>query len=153
MFHLLLESLLLEFQVQVDFATDGQSANSSWCRAPSWGPWPDPSLSSHLSDNCFVLIWVALSDKRMSVSCSAVAHRSKSCRTHNHNSLIWDSPNLEGRLPIFISPKNRVAQLNLQALGSFFVASYNLQGLQWRYSNPPPQFDHFQVIYTFSTFQ
>jgi hypothetical protein len=37
--------------------------------------------------------------------------------------LIWDSPNLEGQLPVFISPRNRVAQLYL---------------LRWRYSNPLP---------------
>jgi hypothetical protein len=42
--------------------------------------------------------------------------------------LIWDSPNLEGRVPIFISPKNRVAQLYPRALGSLFVASYDSQG-------------------------
>jgi hypothetical protein len=28
-----------------------------------------------------------------------------------------DSPNLEGQVPVFISPKNRVAQLYSQALG------------------------------------
>jgi hypothetical protein len=39
--------------------------------------------------------------------------------------LIWDSPNLEGQVPIFISPGNRVAQLYLRSLGSLFVASYD----------------------------
>jgi hypothetical protein len=42
--------------------------------------------------------------------------------------LIWDSPNLEGQVPVFISPRNRVAQLYPQALGSFFVAPYDSQG-------------------------
>jgi hypothetical protein len=32
--------------------------------------------------------------------------------------LIWDSPNLEGQVPVFISPRNRVAQLYPRALGS-----------------------------------
>jgi hypothetical protein len=32
--------------------------------------------------------------------------------------LIWDSHNLESQVPIFISPRNRVAQLYRQALGS-----------------------------------
>jgi hypothetical protein len=32
--------------------------------------------------------------------------------------LIWDSPNLEGQVPVFISPRNRVAQLYPGALGS-----------------------------------
>jgi hypothetical protein len=42
--------------------------------------------------------------------------------------LIWDSPNLEGQVPVFISPRNRVAQLCPRALGSLFVASYDSQG-------------------------
>jgi hypothetical protein len=42
--------------------------------------------------------------------------------------LIWDSPNLEGQVPVFISPRNRVAQLYSRALGSLFVASYDSQG-------------------------
>jgi hypothetical protein len=42
--------------------------------------------------------------------------------------LIWDSPNLEGQVPVFISPRNRVAQLYPRALGSLFVASYDSQG-------------------------
>jgi hypothetical protein len=32
--------------------------------------------------------------------------------------LIWDSHNLEGQVPVFISPRNRVAQLYPRALGS-----------------------------------
>jgi hypothetical protein len=42
--------------------------------------------------------------------------------------LIWDSPNLEGQVPVFISPRKRVAQLYPQALSSLFVASYDSQG-------------------------
>jgi hypothetical protein len=52
--------------------------------------------------------------------------------------LVWDSPNLEGQVPVFISPRNRVAQLYPRALGSLSAASYDSQGLRWRYSNPPP---------------
>jgi hypothetical protein len=32
--------------------------------------------------------------------------------------LIWDSPNLEGQVPVFISPRNRMVQLYPRALGS-----------------------------------
>jgi hypothetical protein len=32
--------------------------------------------------------------------------------------LIWDSPNLQGQIPVFISPRNRVAQLYPRVLGS-----------------------------------
>jgi hypothetical protein len=50
--------------------------------------------------------------------------------THGHilPSQIWDYPNLQGQVPIFISPRNRVAQLYPQVLGSLFVASYDSQG-------------------------
>jgi hypothetical protein len=42
-------------------------------------------------------------------------------------SQIRDSPNLEGQVPVFISPTNRVGQLYPQALGSILIASYNSQ--------------------------
>jgi hypothetical protein len=44
---------------------------------------------------------------------SAVILRSELRRTHDHILLsqIRDSPNLEGKVPVFISPRNRVAQL------------------------------------------
>jgi hypothetical protein len=51
-------------------------------------------------------------------------------------SQIQDSLNLEGPVPVFISPKNRVVQLYPQALSSVFVASYDSQsysgGIQTR---------------------
>jgi hypothetical protein len=61
---------------------------------------------------------------------SAVILRSESRGTHDHIlvSQIRDSPNLEGQVPVFISPRNRVAQLYTQALGSLFVVSYCSQG-------------------------
>jgi hypothetical protein len=37
-------------------------------------------------------------------------------------------PNLECQVPVFISPRNRVAQIYSRALGSLSIASYNLQG-------------------------
>jgi hypothetical protein len=50
--------------------------------------------------------------------------------THDHIllSLIRDSSDLEGQVSVFIFPRNRVAQLCPQALGSLFVISYDLQG-------------------------
>jgi hypothetical protein len=52
---------------------------------------------------------------------SSVILGSESRETHYHILLyqIQDSPNLEGQVPIFISSRKRVAQLYLQALGSF----------------------------------
>jgi hypothetical protein len=42
--------------------------------------------------------------------------------------LIWVSPDLDGQVPIFISPRNRVAQSYPRALGSLFISSYGSQG-------------------------
>jgi hypothetical protein len=65
----------------------------------------------------------------MLVLASAVILRSESCGTHDHILLsqIRDSPNLEGQVPVLISPRNRVARLYPQARGSLFVASYDSQ--------------------------
>jgi hypothetical protein len=54
--------------------------------------------------------------------------KSQGARDHILLSKIRDSPNLEGQVPVFISPRNRVAQLYPQALGSLFVTSYDSQG-------------------------
>jgi hypothetical protein len=53
--------------------------------------------------------------------------RSESRGTHDHILLsqIPDSPNLEGQVPVFISPRNRVAWLYPQALGSLLVYEMN----------------------------
>jgi hypothetical protein len=59
---------------------------------------------------------------------SAVILVSESRETYDHFFLpqIRDSPNLE--VTVFISRRNRVAQLYPQALGSLFIASYDSQG-------------------------
>jgi hypothetical protein len=61
---------------------------------------------------------------------SAVIIRSEFRGTHGHILLsqIRDSPNLDGQVSVFISPRNKVAQLYPQALSSLFVASYDSQG-------------------------
>jgi hypothetical protein len=52
---------------------------------------------------------------------SAVILRSESRGAHDHILLsqIGDSPNLEGQVPVLISPRNKVARLYPQELGSF----------------------------------
>jgi hypothetical protein len=42
--------------------------------------------------------------------------------------LIWESLNMESQVPVFISPRNRVAQLYPWSLGSLYVVSYDSQG-------------------------
>jgi hypothetical protein len=63
------------------------------------------------------------------VLASAVILRSdyRGTRDHILLSQIRESPYLEGQVPVFISPRNRVAQLYPQARGSLFVASYDSQ--------------------------
>jgi hypothetical protein len=60
---------------------------------------------------------------------SAVILMSESRGTHDHILLsqIRNFPNREGQVPVFISLRDKVAQLYLQALGSLFVASYYSQ--------------------------
>jgi hypothetical protein len=53
---------------------------------------------------------------------------SRGTRDHILRSQIRDYPNLEGQVPVFISPRNRVTRLYPQTLGSLFVASYDTQG-------------------------
>jgi hypothetical protein len=72
-------------------------------------------------------LWGALSDERMGLQ---FAVQSLNGPSHAEPitilySLIWDSHNLEGQVPVFtcISPRNRVAQLYPQALGSLYVVS------------------------------
>jgi hypothetical protein len=64
------------------------------------------------------------------VLASKVILRSESHGTRDHILLsqIQDSPNLESQVPVFISLRNRVANLYPQALGSLFVTSYDSQG-------------------------
>jgi hypothetical protein len=61
---------------------------------------------------------------------SAVILGSESRWTHDIILLsqIRDSPNLEGQVPVFIYPRNRVVRLYPQVLGSLFFASYDSQG-------------------------
>jgi hypothetical protein len=52
--------------------------------------------------------------------------------------LIWDSPNLEGQVPVFISPKERGGPVIPPGTGFPFCRFLRLAGQRWRYSNPLP---------------
>jgi hypothetical protein len=60
-----------------------------------------------------LLMWGTLSDKRTDLLFTIVVRpRQRShCRVTYLMSQIWDSLDLEGQFPIFISPMNRIAQL------------------------------------------
>jgi hypothetical protein len=61
---------------------------------------------------------------------SAVILRSESRGTYDHILLsqIRDSPNLEGQVSVFISPRSTVSRLCTQTLGSLSVVSYDSLG-------------------------
>jgi hypothetical protein len=69
-----------------------------------------------------------VSDEMMGlVLASVVILGSESRGAHDHILLfqIRNSLNLDGQVPVFVSPRNRVAHVYPQALGFLFVASYN----------------------------
>jgi hypothetical protein len=68
--------------------------------------------------------------KLLLVLASAVILRSETHGIHDRILLsqIPQFPNLEDQVPVFICPRNRVAQLKPQALGSLFVSCYDSQG-------------------------
>jgi hypothetical protein len=83
-----------------------------------------PHVTSSLTTGYFCRLQLLL------VLASAVILGSESRETRDHILLsqIRDSPNLEGQVLVFTSPRITVAQLYPQALGSLFVASYDSQG-------------------------
>jgi hypothetical protein len=72
-------------------------------------------------------MWGALCEERMCLlftiaaglaSAVILGSESRGTRDHILLSLIRDSPNLKGQVPVFISLRNKVTQLYPQALGS-----------------------------------
>jgi hypothetical protein len=83
-----------------------------------------PYVTSSLTRGwvCHLLLLLIL------VSAVILGSESRGTRDHILFSPTRDSLNLEGQVPVFISPRNRVAQLYPPAPGSLFVASYDSQG-------------------------
>jgi hypothetical protein len=75
-------------------------------------------------------LWGALSDERtgLQFAVQSLNGPSRSEPVTLLYCLIWDSRNLEGQVPVFISRRNRVAQLYPWALGSLYVVYYDSQG-------------------------
>jgi hypothetical protein len=106
--------------------------NSSWRQSP-WGSRPviffqlntcghSPYVTSSLARGWVSRLQLLLTFAR------AVILKSESSETHDHVLLsqIRDSPNLEGQVPVFISPRGRMAQV-YTVTGLHFVASYDSQ--------------------------
>jgi hypothetical protein len=91
----------------------------------------------------FLFLWGALSDDRTGLQFPVQSLNGPSCAEPVIiiYCLVWDppSPNLADQLIVFISPRNRVAQLYPRALGSLYVASCDSQGYSpptWRARSP-----------------
>jgi hypothetical protein len=109
-----LQISLLTLELSLSYV-DSQSTISSWYRVPLWDPWPDFIINLSL-----VTIVCCSSCREPSLARGRVCNLQRnrwllrSLRTNNHT------------LP---------SHLRLRSL---FFASYDSQGLRWRYSNPPP---------------
>jgi hypothetical protein len=111
-------------QSQSDFTTDGQSASLSWCQA---------TIRAH--DQFFFLLEIFFRQLRVCYFVAPSLTRGRAC-----NSLflliltsavprayfivpILQTPQPQGQVPVFISTRNRVAQIYHRALGSLSVSS------------------------------
>jgi hypothetical protein len=105
-----------------------QSVGRPWCQAPIWDPqpiFPLPSLiifrqlqfsamghplRQEVGSVVFCFCWASPAEPFSDLSLMGLT-------SIFYCLYFWDSPNMEGQGPVFISPKNRVAQLYPQALG------------------------------------
>jgi hypothetical protein len=128
----------VEVEVEVDFATDGQSAGSSWCREPLWCPWPD--FNFLIFDTFFILhLGRPLWRENGSVFCFPNTQWSESRRIRYHILLSHlRLPQLGGPGPRIYIPQEQCGPVIPPAIGFPFRRPLRLSGLRWRYSNPPP---------------
>jgi hypothetical protein len=101
----------------VYITADGQSASSSCYRVSLWSPWPDLSFSSFF-------FWLAITFIRFPIASSLT--RKWVCSLESLHSLVRSLTTSNHTLP------------SHPRLCSLSVASYDSQGLRWKYSNPPP---------------
>jgi hypothetical protein len=113
----------------------------SWCRAPLWDLRPDITSCRYVAvwKLRSLFLWGALSDERTGLqfavqSLNGPSHAEPVILLY---CLIWDSLNLDGHVPVFISPRNRVVLLYPWALGSLYVISCDSQGYSGGILNIP----------------
>jgi hypothetical protein len=110
--------------------SDGHSASLSRCRSPTWGPWLDFYYCRIFVVFMFVgrPPWREDGSVIYSYILLSLSGFSPAKLVTTSYSLILDSPNLEGPVPVFMSPRSRVTYLYPQPLGSLYVTSYDSQG-------------------------
>jgi hypothetical protein len=125
-----------EVEVEVDFATDGESASSSWCRAPLWCSWPD--FNFLIFDNYFHRVGRPLWWEDGSVVWREITHWYDSSRTRNHTWLshlrLLQLGGPDPRVYIFQEQGGPVIP---RGTGFPFCRLLRVAGLWWRYSNQP----------------
>jgi hypothetical protein len=109
--------------------TDGQSVSMSWYRAPVW------VLRQDITSCLNVAVWNLLSylcevpsltrDRVCNLQCNHSMVLVTQSPLPYFTALSETPPNLKGQVFVFISPRNRVAQLYPRALGSLYVVSYD----------------------------
>jgi hypothetical protein len=117
------------------FTTDGQLVSQSVSQHVLMSR-PLVTRYYFLSECCCLKIavlclWGALSDERtnMQFAVQSLNGPSRSEPVTIFYCLIWDSPpNLKGQVPVFISHRNRVAQIYPRVRGLLYVAFYDSQG-------------------------
>jgi hypothetical protein len=94
------------------FTTDCRSVNMSWYRVPLWDLRPDitscPNVAVWNLRTCFCGAPSLTRGRGCNLQYSLIAPSRAEPVTKLY-CLIWDSPNLEGQVPVFISPRNRMA--------------------------------------------
>jgi hypothetical protein len=114
---------------------DWQPVSMSCCRAPTWDLRPDITSCRN------VAVW-----KMRSYFCGMPSLKSTglqfAVQSFNDPSraeplTIWDSLNLEGQVPVFISPQEQGGRVIPPGIGLPSRRLSRLAGLRWRYSNPP----------------
>jgi hypothetical protein len=131
-------------QSQSHVTTDSQSASLSWCQDPIWGSRPDFCYCGTVAG---LLMWAALSDRRMGLSFTidAVPHQ------HSHSRILvpWDSgpyftvsdlrlPQLRGPGPHIYIPQEQGGHVIPPATWFHFHHLLWHTGLWWRYWNLLP---------------
>jgi hypothetical protein len=114
------------------FTTDSQSVSTSWYRVCLW------DLRPYIISCRNVTVWnlrcctYGAPSLTRGWVCNLQCNRSKVRVAQNPKPYSTVSsetpPNLEGQVPVFISPTNRVVQLYPRALGSLYVVSHDSQG-------------------------
>jgi hypothetical protein len=116
-------------QSQSYITTDSLSASPSWYQAPTWDPRPIfPILSLIIYFDSFGFVdvgrplWREVGSVLLSFCRASPAQPFSDLSPMGLMSIVyclyvWDSPNQEGQVPVFISPRNRVAKIYPRALG------------------------------------